>query len=242
MIFKHVNKIKRERPFVKQLDTKEGHYYQAEDGTIYPSITTVKSKVADMSWYPHWIASIMRKNPNMTEAEARIEAKRIGDSSMEVGTALHQLAQDYMENKKEFTKYDKKDFEKDPNELFIPLKQWLNEHVNNIYATESKIYNKELGLAGTVDWVAELDGVLTIGDFKNARKPQMPSDIIKKKHYEQICAYGKMVEECYGIKVEQGVIVVISWDGRVRPFTVNLKDYESGLYDLIIKYESDVNI
>jgi len=160
---------------------------------------------------------------------------------MEVGTELHRLAECYLNNESVMC-YDKSKYEKDPYELFTPLKQWLDEHIDNIYATESKIYNKKLGLAGTVDWVAEFDGVLTIGDFKNSRKPQIPSDIIKKKHYEQICAYGKMVEECYGIHVEQGVIVVISWDGKVRPFKVNLSDYESRLYDMIIKYESEINV
>lgn len=243
MTFTHLNKIKIERQFVKQLDTKEGHYYELKDGTIVPSITTVKSKVADMSWYPHWIASIMRKNPNMSEEEAKIEANRIGDSSMRVGTELHRLAECYLNND-EVTCTEPFDdpYEKDPIELFDVLKTWLDEHIDNIYATESKMYSKELGLAGTVDWVAEFDGVLTIGDFKNARKYQAPGDILKKKHYEQICAYGKMFEECYGIKVEQGVIVVISWDGRVRPFKVNLKDYESGLYDILIQYESTINI
>ncbi len=239
MTFKHKNLGKKTRPFVKEAHRDGGHYYIDNDGNEYPSITTVKSKVADMSWYPHWIASIMRKN-NMTEEEARVEADRIGQSSMSVGTALHKLAEDYMNDNSD-TKYHAKDFEKDPNELFVPLKQWLDEHVDNIYATESKMFNKELQLAGTVDWVAEVDGVLTIGDFKNSRKSKMPGDIKRNKYYEQICAYGKMFEECYGIKVKQGVIVVISWDGKVRPFTVNLQDYESGLWDIIIKYESEVN-
>ncbi len=241
MTFKHKNLDKKKRPFVKQLDRDDGHYYQAEDGSIYPSITTIKNLTDPKEWFPFWIKKIMRDN-DMNEDEARIEAKRIGRASMDVGTALHQLAQDYKENKKELTKYDKKDFEIDPNELFIPLKSWLDEHVNNIYATESKMFSTELQLAGTVDWVAEVDGVLTIGDYKNSRKPKVPSEIIRNKYYEQICAYGKMFEECYGIKIKQGVIVVVSWDGKVRPFKVNLSDYESGLWDMIIKYESEVNV
>lgn len=232
---------KKERNFVKQLPTTEGHYYETKDGKIVPSITTVKSKVADMSWYPRWLDSIMRKNPDMSRADSKIEAKRIGHMSMDVGTALHQLAEDHINNRK-LIQYNPGLFEHDPNELFVPLGKWLDEHIDNIYATESKMYSKELEIAGTVDWVAELDGVLTIGDFKNARKYQHPGDIVKKKHYEQICAYGKMFEECYGVEIKQGVIIVISWDGRVRPFTVNLKDYESSLWDILIKYESTINI
>jgi len=238
MTFKHINLGKKKIPFVKQLDRDDGHYYQTEDGTIYPSITTIKNLTDPKDWFPFWIKKIMREK-DMDEEEAKIEAKRIGQSSMDVGTALHQLAEDYTNNNA-LTIYNRKDFEKDPNELFIPLKKWLDEHVDNIYATESKIFNKKLQLAGTVDWVAELDGVLTIGDYKNSRKPKLPNEIIRSKHYEQICSYGQMFHECYGIKVEQGVIVVVSWDGKVRPFKVNLEDYKSSLLDMIIKYESEV--
>lgn len=242
MTFDHKKLDKKKRPFVKMLDTEEGHYYQTITGEIYPSITTVKSLVDPKEWYPFWIAKIMRENPEMSEAEANIEAKRIGKASMDVGTALHKLAEDYMNNEKNPEKINGNSFEKDPNELFIPLKKFLDEHVNNIYATESKMFHKELQIAGTVDWVAELDGVLTVGDFKNSRKPKMPSDILKSGYYSQICAYGKMFEECYGIKIKQGVILVISWDGKVRPFVVKLDDHYESLLDMLIKYESKVTL
>lgn len=238
MTFKHVN-IDKKIPIVKEAHRDEGHYYLDEHGTEYPSITTIKNLIDPKDWFPFWIKKIMRDN-NINEKEARIEAKHIGESSMKVGTELHRLAECYLNNN--LVECDPKDYEKDPNELFVPLKKWLDDHVSNIYATESKMFSKQLGLAGTVDWVAELDGVITIGDFKNSRKPKMPSDIVRNKYYEQICAYGKMFEECYGIKVKHGVIVVVSWDGKVRPFKVNLQDYESNLWDMIIKYESETNI
>ena len=240
MTFKHITLEKQERPFVKQLDREDGHYYQTKDGTIYPSITTIKNLTDPKTWFPFWIKKIMRDNC-ITEEEAKIEAKRIGDSSMKVGTALHQLAEDYM-NGGYPTVYDSKDFEKNPNTLFVPLKDWLDEHVDNVYATESKISRKELQFAGTVDWVAEVDGVLTIGDYKNARKPKMPSNILQSKYYEQATAYSIMFEECYGIKVEQIAIVVISWDGKVRMFKSKPENHLSSLYDMILKYESNVNI
>jgi len=201
MTFKHKDLSKKKRPFVKEAHRDGGHYYLDEDGIEYPSITTIKNLTDPKDWFPFWIRKIMRDN-NMNEKEANIEAKRIGESSMSVGTKLHSLAEAHLNNKIE--DYNPRDYEKDPGELFIPLKKWLDEHVDSIYVTESKMYSKELQLAGTVDWVAELDGVLTIGDFKNSRKPKIPSDIIRNKYYEQIYSYGKMFEECYGIKVERG--------------------------------------
>jgi len=239
MTFKHIDKLKKERPFVKQLDREDGHYYEDDKGNIYPSITTIKNLTDPKDWYPHWINKIKRDH-NVGGIEANKIAQKISQSSMDVGTALHQLAENYLNNNITIVS-DPENFEKDPNLLFVPLRQWLDEHVDNIYATESKMFSKELQLAGTVDFVAVVDGVLSICDFKNSRKPKMPSEIKRNKYYEQICAYGKMFEECYGIKVEQGVIIVISWDGKVRPFTVKLEDYDSNLLDMIIKYESEVN-
>lgn len=242
MTFNHKKLDKKKRPFVKMLDTEKGHYYQTENGEVYPSITTVKDLIDPKEWYPFWIAKIMRDNPEMNEKDARIEAKRIGKASMDVGTALHKLAEDYMNNEKNPEKIDGNSFEKNPNELFIPLKKFLDEHVNNIYATESKMFHKELQIAGTVDWVAELDGVLTVGDFKNSRKPKMPSEILKSGYYSQATAYALMFQECYGIKVEQIAIVVISWDGKVRVFKSKIYDHYESLLDMLIKYESEVTL
>jgi len=240
MTFTHKDIGKKKRPFVKEAHRDGGHYYLDEDGNEYPSITTIKNLTDPKDWYPYWIKKIMWNN-DVGEKEAKVIATQISNSSMEVGTELHRLAECYLNNDSVMC-YDKSKYEKDPYELFVPLKKWLDDHVDNIHVTESRIFNKELQLAGTVDWVAELDGVLTIGDFKNSRKPKVPSEIIRNKYYEQICAYGKMFEECYGIHIEQGVIIVISWDGKVRPFKVNLKDYESSLLDIIIKYESEIKI
>ena len=46
-----------------------------------------------------------------------------------------------------------------------------------------------------------------------------------------------MWEFCTGQKIEQGVILVISWDGVVKPFKVKLSDYESDLYKKLVLVE-----
>lgn len=41
--------------------------------------------------------------------------------------------------------------------------------INNIHALEGSMYSKVLGIAGTVDCIAEFDGELAIIDFKTSK-------------------------------------------------------------------------
>ena len=84
-------------------------------------------------------------------------------------------------------------------------------------------------LAGTVDCIAEYDGVVSIIDFKNSRKPKSKSECAKKDYFVQLCAYGKMWEFCTGQHIKCGVILVVSWDGKVKAHKVQLDDYELDL-------------
>ena len=46
-----------------------------------------------------------------------------------------------------------------------------------------------------------------------------------------------MWEFCTGKKIKHGVILVISWDGKLKPFKVNLEDYEAKLYQKLVLVE-----
>lgn len=232
-MFRHI-KHQIERPFVKTAHTDNGHYYITPDGKKYPSITTVFKLLDDKSWYPHWVNSIMKKM-NLTQFEAEVECKRIGEESMEMGNILHKMAEDYLNNEP-LSKPNGK-FEVEPYTLFKSLEEHLDEHIDNVHGTESKLYSDEMELAGTVDCVAEYDGVLSIIDFKNSRKPKTKSECQKKNYFTQICAYAKMWEFCTGQKIEQGVILVISWDGKVKPFIVKISDHEEELWKKLIEIE-----
>jgi len=230
-MFKHIT-YKIERPFANTEHSDDGHFYRTHEGKLYPSITTIFKALDDMAWYPFWVAKVMRDN-DMTEAEAEVECKRIGSESLDVGNKLHAEAEVFLQNNT---------VERDPDDLFIctlgdPLQDHLIKHIDNIHGTEMKIYSDEMEIAGTVDLIAEYDGVLSVIDFKNSRKPKTNSECKKKKYYEQVCAYGKMWEQCTGQIIKQGVILVISWDGKVKPFKVHLPDYEEDLWLDLIKFE-----
>lgn len=229
--------VKMERPLI-EAHTDEGHFYKHNTtNETYISITTVFKLFSDDSWIEEfWVPSIEEKL-NLTKKDARIECKRIGNSSMDVGTALHKLAELYLSKSNEFY-VTPEGLEKNPHELFLVLKEWLDNNVDIVHATECKLYNDDLKIAGTVDLVVTLKtGEKCIIDFKNSRKPKYPGDIVKNHYYEQMCAYGKMWQFCTGEKIDKGIVLVVSWNEKVRAFETKLEDHESDLMNWIIQYE-----
>ena len=228
-------KHKIDRPFVETAHTEEGHFYKTESGKTYPSITTVLKVLDTKEWYPFWVAKVAR-DEEITEAQAEIRCKEIGGNSMEMGNIVHKLAEEYLSNAT-VNKPSSKIEEIDPMDLFVPLSEHLTEHVDKVHGLEVPIYSDDLQLAGTADCIAEYDGELSIVDFKNSRKPKTKSQCKSKDYFIQLCAYAKMWEFCTGQKIEQGVILVISWDGKVKPFKVKLSDYEADLYKKLVLVE-----
>ena len=176
------------------------------------------------------------RDEEITEAQAEIRCKEIGGNSMEMGNIVHKLAEEYLSNAT-VNKPSSKIEEIDPMDLFVPLSEHLTEHVDKVHGLEVPIYSDDLQLAGTADCIAEYDGELSIVDFKNSRKPKTKSQCKSKDYFIQLCAYAKMWEFCTGQKIEQGVILVISWDGKVKPFKVKLSDYEADLYKKLVLVE-----
>ena len=101
------------------------------------------------------------------------EADRITKAATKRGTDMHTLTENYLYNKNLPEVPPISEF------LFKIAKGELNK-INNIYALEGPLYSRQLGVAGTVDCIAEYDGELSIIDFKTSKKPK-PRDWIE--HY-----------------------------------------------------------
>ena len=77
---------------------------------------------------------------------------------------------------------------------------------------EGSLYSKQLGIAGTVDCIAEYDGELAIIDFKTSKKPK-PREWIDH-YFVQCMAYGCMLYELTGISVKKLVIIMACENGE----------------------------
>jgi genome maintenance exonuclease 1 len=95
--------------------------------------------------------------------------------------------------------------------LFSIAKPYLN-NINNIHALENSLYSKVLGVAGTVDCIAEYNGELAVIDFKTSKKPK-PREWIEH-YFVQAVAYACMLYELTGIIVKKLVIIMACENGE----------------------------
>ena len=133
------------------------------------------------------------------------EADKITKAATARGTDMHTLTEHYLKNE------DLPDVRPISDFLFKIAKGKLNK-IDNIHALEGPLYSKELGIAGTVDCIAEYDGELAIIDFKTSKKPK-PRNWIEH-YFVQCMAYGCMLYEMKGIAIKKLVIIMACENGE----------------------------
>ena len=208
------NHIPISTPLIETAHVKDGHFYSI-DGEKYPSITTI------LHSFPNdGIEIWKRKTPNW---------KDIQEESFKVGTELHSMIEQYLKNDY-IPLGDNYEFVSD---LFNNLRPELDK-INNIQAQETRLYHKDLKIAGQVDCIAEYDGEKCIIDFKNSRKPKREQWINDYKI--QVTAYSKMFEYCTNQKIDLGIILIANWDGTTSTFKVDIPKYEDNLLNILELY------
>ena len=152
------------------------------------------------------------------------EAQKVTKAATSRGTDFHSLTENHLKNQDLPSVAPMADF------LFKIAKTELNR-INNVYALESSLYSKVLGVAGTVDCIAEFDGELAIIDFKTSKKPK-PKNWIEH-YFVQCAAYACMFYELTDIPVKKFVILMACENGEC----VVYEEYEKSKYiKLLSKY------
>ena len=121
------------------------------------------------------------------------------------GTDTHTLIEHYLLNEDLPTVQPLSDY------LYKIAKPTLNK-IDNIHSLEGALYSKELGIAGTVDCIAEYDGELSVIDFKTSKAPKPRAWI--DGYFVQAAAYACMYYELTGIAVKKLVIIMACEDGE----------------------------
>tara|TARA_A100001035_G_scaffold75531_1_gene58049 strand:+ start:1805 stop:2497 length:693 start_codon:yes stop_codon:yes gene_type:complete len=153
------------------------------------------------------------------------EADRITKAATTRGTDMHTLTEHYLKNDQVLPEVPPiSDF------LFKISKGELNK-IDNIHSLEGALYSKQLGIAGTVDCIAEYDGELSIIDFKTSKKPK-PREWIEH-YFVQAMAYGCMLYELKNISIKKLVIIMACENGEC----VVYEEYNKAKYiKLLDKY------
>ena len=133
------------------------------------------------------------------------KADKITRAATSRGTDMHTLVEYHLKNEKLPEVQPLSEY------LFKIAKYELGK-INNIHALEGSLYSKVLGVAGTVDCIAEYNGELAVIDFKTSKKPKPRAWI--EHYFVQCMAYGCMLYELTGISVKKLVIIMSCEDGE----------------------------
>jgi genome maintenance exonuclease 1 len=171
-------------------------YYKVPDEEEFLRLVSITSVTShkNRQFFENW-----RKKVGEEEAE------KITKQATSRGTDFHTLAENYFFNR-----------ELPPvqtlSEFLFKISKGTLDRINNIYALESSLYSKVLGVAGTVDAIAEFDGELAIIDFKTSKKPK-PREWIEH-YFVQAAAYACMFYEMTEIPVKKLVILMACENGE----------------------------
>jgi len=134
------------------------------------------------------------------------EANKITNQATSRGTDMHTLTENYLMNVPNLPKVQPL------SELLFQIAKPELDKINNIHALERSLYSLVLGIAGTVDCIAEYNGELAIIDFKTSKKPK-PREWIEH-YFVQCAAYACMLFELTGIAVKKFVIIMSCENGE----------------------------
>jgi hypothetical protein len=209
---------------MKDSTGSSGRTYITPEGKKYPSITTVlgvRSKDAIMEW--------RRRVGNE-------EANRVSRHAAARGTALHTVAENYVNNDVD---YFPSNTMPHVRALFKSVKPIIDTYVGRVVLQEKPLYSDHLGIAGRVDLVAEFNGKLSIVDFKTSKRRKTRDDI--KNYFAQATAYSIMFEERTGIPVPQ-LVIIMAVDDDPKPivFVEKRNTWVNELQDAIREYNKSI--
>jgi genome maintenance exonuclease 1 len=160
------------------------------------------------------------------------EADRVTRKATSRGTDMHTLVENHLHNVEILPKVQPL------SEMLFNVAKPALKRINNVYALEGSLYSQFLGIAGTVDCIAEFDGELSIIDFKTSKKPK-PREWIDN-YFVQCCAYACMLHELTGLSVKKFVIIMACENGEIEVYEERDKEkYIRLLTKYIKKFVSD---
>ena len=222
---KHFNHVKA--PTLTELiaeTTGSGRVYNTPDGNRYPSVTTILSELSKAG-----IAAWRKR----VGAE---EANRISTQASTRGTKIHQICEDYLNNKPDYL-----DGQMPANVFtFKQIQPILDQYIDNIQYLEAPLYSDFLKTAGRVDCIAEFDGKLSIIDFKTSRKPKKKEWI--SNYFMQASCYAVMYEERTEIPVSRTVVIIAVDGSEPQVFVENRDNFIEGFVDARVSYKEKYNV
>ena len=220
-VFNHVGLIE---PIEMNTVMIEGRrYYNTPTGNKHKSVTTV-------------ISNNPEKQKGLAKWRERVgkeKAQQISSRAATRGNRYHKLVENYLNNEHDSNLYG----EYPLVWIMFNSSRKILDNINNIYLQEAGLYSDFLGIAGSVDCIAEYNGKLSIIDFKTSAEEKKEEYLYD--YYVQEIAYACMLQELYGLKVEQLVTIIACESGDTQvSIQPTRKEYFIKLQQYIHEYET----
>lgn len=159
------------------------------------------------------------------------EANKITKRATSRGTDTHSLIESYLLNE------------------ILPPVQVISEYlfkiakptikrINNIHCLESSLYSEVLGVAGSVDTIADFDDELSVIDYKTSKEPK-PIEWLEG-YFVQAMFYGMAYYEMTGTQIKKLVIIMTCENGECVIYEErDLKKYMKLVVQYIKKFVND---
>ena len=199
-MFTHCNDYEGLFVEIPRLMEDSTRYYKVSDKIIYPSVTSVISFISRKK-FADWRARVGEEAANKKTKHATTR-----------GTKLHKVLEVYIDN----GDYQSLDEYQSPliQLMFKAAKSQLDSRLNTIYQQETNMSSDRLCLAGTVDLICEVDGELSIVDFKTSEK-EKPEEWLED-YFVQLSAYWAMFSEKTGVVPKKLVVFLVAENGDVQ--------------------------
>jgi len=218
-----------------ELEFDEKKHVYTVDGAIIPSVTGI-TKIIDKSGPLMWWAvgqclEYCESRLGGYKAKSRadkiwrdeIEKKqflhdahrahlRTSKKAADIGTLVHEWIDDFLTGKRLKDDLPKNVAARSSVESFL---DWFDEHVEEVYDTEFKVYSREHGYAGTADFDGVIDGERALVDWKTSKS-------IYPEYEIQGNAYILAREEELSVTYDALYIIALPKDGG----KVKVKRYE----------------
>jgi genome maintenance exonuclease 1 len=203
-------------PKLTRVDGPDGRYYQTPDGD-FKSVTTILSERLDHSAIDAWKKRVGEQ-----------EAKKVSQQASTRGTAIHNLAEQYLLNNKDYSKGAM------PInvQMFSTIRSILDNNIGTIYGIESLLYSRLLQAAGTADLLAQYNGINSIIDFKTSKRIKTEDQI--ESYFIQTAAYSLMAAEHSNYNFPQIVILMMVDNEEPLVFIKKARDYFPRVRDIFI--------
>lgn len=166
-------------PQMPELDFDEGPHIYRLNGLEIPSVTTLMKPLSD---------DLYRAiEPEILEKAARR------------GTAVHNALENYVQ-------FGIEDVDPQFEGYFNGFRDWWQLRSPITVATEQRIYHKILRYAGTADLLCEIDGRLTLVDYKTSAQVNTKLCAVQLEGYDRAF-------ESHGVKIEDRIILHLSKTG-----------------------------